>query len=193
MTTLWIDNNMVIRWHPNWPDQLEFVKDTSSGISVEYDLEGYNKALAQAKKESVPVEYANGEPVTNVGGKPDSFFEVNGVVEVEEICTRGSCVHSDAGCYAHVMPGETCSARKVARLKPASSAMSFTDGSELPSAPFPQNPQISAVQGPWSNTEHEYQCHFNLRARILDEFNNITNADNAYQALEWTLDRLNIK
>lgn len=182
-----------------------------------YDaMDIYKSDLSKAKAESLPVEYSNGEPVTNVGGKPDSFFEVNGVVEVEEICTRGSCVHSDAGCYAHGMPGETCSARKVARLKPASQGINWpTNG---PRSPWehddgPINPINPNVAIGWQAgdlpdsifTREDVRAmmevaaknakvvQIGLRDRILEEFNNITNADNPYQALEWTLDKLGIK
>lgn len=57
--------------------------------------------------------------------------------------------------------------RKVARLKQANAAHGYTEGSDvygangpyipadLEASPFPQNPQVSAVEGPWSITPEE--------------------------------------
>lgn len=49
----------------------------------------------------------------------DGFYDVTGkglVMEVNEYCDRGSCIHGDAGCYAEGMYGERCWAKKKATL-----------------------------------------------------------------------------
>lgn len=111
--------------------------------------------------------------------------------------------------------------------------MGYTEGSDLASAPFHQNPQVSAVEGPWSitpeeeriqmgrccqdmhkeneqlraqlaaaeKTMHEQGIRLNnyahffeaMRGLVLDSFNQITDADNPYQALERAFDKLAIR
>lgn len=132
MTTFYVDNNLVLRAHPNgWPETPKFpLTQYTSGF-----WDDYFKAIARAKVESLPVEGGVSMPVAihdaMLIAKPDTFVELPIEVEFESICTRGSCVHGDAGCYADGMPGEKCSARQVARLKPQ--AKSVAD-SALPDA-----------------------------------------------------------
>lgn len=120
MATLWIDPNLVIRWHPNgWPD----INRWHPGHGMKQD---YLDTLAQAKAESVPVitNYA-GEMMDRIGNrefKPDSFIELAGEVEVvwqHKVIIGGGWVDCSEEHYNSQHESFPHIFRKVARLKPA--------------------------------------------------------------------------
>lgn len=132
-TTLWIDPNLVIRHsEKGWP---EFDYEMPSHV-----LEDLEKEMAQAKAESIPFEdhnavlklvYANKDKngisiLTSMYA--DTFVEIEGEVEVVDQYHDGHAWYSVADLNASggvVLAGKR---RTIARLKPASSAMSFTEG-----------------------------------------------------------------
>lgn len=147
MATLWIDNNMVIRWHPNWP--VEPKDEGDEKLFFKHNYEVYQKSLAQAKAESLPVprvEFVNAitgrqdtklkEAIEYIDNnyKPDTFIDVP--VSITTYQDQMNCPHGcPLDCWAS-MNGGKCHAEtdvKVARLKPANQGINWpTNGPRSP-------------------------------------------------------------
>lgn len=147
---LYINHNLEICANEKgWPEK----PGISAAHIYEDQCEAYDKALAKAKKESVRVEM--GGRVLKMPLVPGTFIELDIEVEfVKQYKLAGSGLWVDSLFWTNEKSpyNET---RTFARIKPASSAHGYSEGAELPSAPFPQNPQVSAVEGPWSVGEEE--------------------------------------
>lgn len=123
-TTIWISHDLTPRHNPKgWPEAPKFpLTGYTNGFWDEYF-----KALAKAKKESIPFEsHAALYPTLNLSTPPDSFLEIDG--EVAVIIQRKSTMILDSD--PHINDAWIdCSGcedrdpyhvyRQVARLKPA--------------------------------------------------------------------------
>lgn len=164
---------MELRYNEKWPE----VPPVKASIYPEtFAMQVRNKALAKTKEESIPfanpgtvefcaLAYLSG--VLSIGDeskfvqhykpiylKPDTFIEIAGSVEVVKQFHRMSWEDWNENISDHYPT------RYVARFKPAENpSHGYSEGADvpagLPSAPFPQNPQVSAVEGPWSITPEE--------------------------------------
>lgn len=121
-TKIYIDKDLVLRWHPNWP------VEPPPGIPSEMAF--YNQRLAQAKAESIILDTVEvvksitktttttldeADQFVRFNYNADTFIEITGEVEVVEQFKRGDGSWVDfygpINAYAET--------RKVARLKSA--------------------------------------------------------------------------
>lgn len=193
-TKLWISDKLELRHSPTgWPKSEDFV-DTSDNVTGHYRDDDYLAALAKAKEESIAVD---GGTIPGslmhvlMTAEPDSFIDFDGEAEVIHqwkhtgVGGDGSW-RSDSEDFCWRMSRAGKYTRKIARLKPA--------GTEwYPESILCSESLRGRLLGIWPQGPNTTKVTEGLKARILEAFNNITNADNPYAALEQALDELGVK
>lgn len=195
-TTIYIDKSLTPRYSPTgWPAPpgryfTHYTVNGETAVTGQRAWELFRDALEKAKAESV--EITLDEPlktaINRMNVAPDSFVTEAEIGEVEIVkqtqhIPNGvwvDSIHWDGVLIVH-------GRRKVARVKPQTKEqkhMPDTSESAHHSTDTPYN--IGYRQGHHNATN-------GLKDRILHAFNHITDADNAYEALERVLDELKIK